>query len=381
MANFLSITREPLDVASITNSMFHEDCGAVSLFVGTTRNSFDGKMVLSLEYEAYETMALKELEKICDSVRSNWKDVVNIAIHHRLGLVAPKEASVVIAISSPHREDALKAVSYSIEHLKKSVPIWKKELYSDGDSNWKENKESCDKDNFIFLKTQICNEISVPNDLVQISVDKNEIKKRIACYLQKKRDEINQNNIIDYRSMPNYEKIDEGTHPNFPVENSCARVNTTVVKQDSSKCLLKVCRVKNASGPQIRPNYFHTLDKLMANKTPIKYVNEDSCCENISVIGKRKRLEPIEKHLFHKINYHLPMNLRLKQAEDRILRLESLSPEYWHFIVDANHSAKISVVDSKSIKDNVFTGQITYTAEDLNLLILGMHSSRNEEDI
>ncbi|XP_039950457.1 molybdopterin synthase catalytic subunit-like [Bactrocera tryoni] len=141
MANFLSITREPLDVAAITNSIFREDCGAVSIFVGTARNSFDGKMVHSLEYEAYEIMALKELEKICDAVRSHWKDVVNIAIHHRLGLVAPKEASVVIAISSPHREDALKAVSYSIEHLKKSVPIWKKKLYSDGDSNWKQNKE------------------------------------------------------------------------------------------------------------------------------------------------------------------------------------------------------------------------------------------------
>lgn len=71
----------------------------------------------------------------------------------------------------------------------------------------------------------------------------------------------------------------------------------------------------------------------MANESPIKYFNKDSCYEKISVIGKRKRMESIEQHLFHSSNYHLPMNLRLKQAEDRILHLESLSPEYWHFIV------------------------------------------------
>nr|XP_036224521.1 molybdopterin synthase catalytic subunit-like [Bactrocera oleae] len=243
------------------------------------------------------------------------------------------------------------------------------------------NSTTCDKGNFIFAKTQICTEISVPNDLVQIAVDKNEIKNRITCFLQKKREEINQNNVFDYRDTPNYAKIEEGIQPNFLLENLCARVNSTVVKQDSSKCLLKVCRVKNTSGPQIRPNHLDTLDKLMVNEAPIKYVNKDSCYENFAVIGKRKRMESIEQHLFHSTSYHLPMNLRLKQAEDRILRLESLSPEYCHFIVDANHSAKTSVVDTKSIKDNEFTGQVLYTAEDLNLLILDMHSARHNKDI
>ncbi|XP_054082109.1 molybdopterin synthase catalytic subunit isoform X3 [Zeugodacus cucurbitae] len=239
MANFISITREPLDVATITNSVVHESCGAVSTFVGTTRNSFEGKIVRSLEYEAYESMAEKELKNICADVRSKWQDVVNIAIHHRLGVVAPKEASVVIAISSHHRQAALESVSYAIEHLKKSVPIWKKELYADGDSNWKENKESINKVKFIFPKTQIRNEISVPNELVQIAVDKIEIKNRITCYLQKKRDEINENNIMDYRNIDNFGKIDKGTHHNILLENSCARVNSFVVKQNSSKCLLK----------------------------------------------------------------------------------------------------------------------------------------------
>lgn len=86
-------------------------------------------------------MAKKELQKICDTLRFRWQDVINIAIYHRLGLVAPKEASVVIAISSPHRQASLDAVSYAIDELKKKVPIWKKELYHNGDSDWKQNKE------------------------------------------------------------------------------------------------------------------------------------------------------------------------------------------------------------------------------------------------
>lgn len=97
--------------------------------------------VVSLEYEAYEPMALKSLENICKEIRENWKDVHGIAIYHRLGLVPVKEASVIIAVSSPHRQSSLDATSYAIEALKKNVPIWKKELYSDNAASWKANKE------------------------------------------------------------------------------------------------------------------------------------------------------------------------------------------------------------------------------------------------
>ncbi|XP_017475538.1 PREDICTED: molybdopterin synthase catalytic subunit [Rhagoletis zephyria] len=141
MANFLLITRDPLDVGAISTLVSHEKCGAISLFVGTTRNSFEGKTVCSLEYEAYEPMAYKELQNICAELRSRWQDIMNIAMYHRLGLVAPKEASVVVAIASPHRQASLDAVAYAIEQLKKKVPIWKKEMYDNGDSDWKENKE------------------------------------------------------------------------------------------------------------------------------------------------------------------------------------------------------------------------------------------------
>lgn len=99
---------------------------------------------MTLEYEAYDVMALKSLNKICDNMRDRWSDIKHIALYHRLGLVPVKEASVIIAVSSPHRQTSLDAVQYGIEELKKSVPIWKKEIYggaNEGTSAWKENKE------------------------------------------------------------------------------------------------------------------------------------------------------------------------------------------------------------------------------------------------
>lgn len=81
---------------------------------------------------------------MCDEIRTKWSDVKHIAIYHRLGVVPVKECSVIIAISSPHRQSSLEAVAFAIEELKKSVPIWKKEIYggeNEGSSIWKENKE------------------------------------------------------------------------------------------------------------------------------------------------------------------------------------------------------------------------------------------------
>lgn len=106
--------------------------------------SFEFYKVLSLKYEAYDKMADKMLNKICDNIREKWTDVRHIALYHRLGLVPIKESSVVIAISSPHRQDSLEAVQFAIDELKRTVPIWKKEIYGgdfEGTELWKENKE------------------------------------------------------------------------------------------------------------------------------------------------------------------------------------------------------------------------------------------------
>lgn len=102
--------------------------------------------MLTLEYEAYDAMAVKALTKICENIRSKWNSTKHIAIHHRLGIVPVKEASVIIAISSPHRQDSLESIQYAIDELKRTVPIWKKEVYggiNEGTSMWKENEE-CD---------------------------------------------------------------------------------------------------------------------------------------------------------------------------------------------------------------------------------------------
>lgn len=138
---FLKLTHAKLSAEEISNLVSTPTCGAISIFVGTTRNNFEGKGVINLEYEAYESMAIKSLQSLCNDIRSQWKEIENIAIYHRLGTVPVKEASIVIAISSPHRLDAMQAVQWCIDNVKKSVPIWKKEIYEGQTDSWKENKE------------------------------------------------------------------------------------------------------------------------------------------------------------------------------------------------------------------------------------------------
>ncbi|OSX71731.1 hypothetical protein BU14_0505s0011 [Porphyra umbilicalis] len=114
--------------------------GAVSTFVGTTRGTFQGKVVVRLEYEAYEAMAIKQLSALCATVRAKHPAVLHMAVHHRLGVVDVGQASVVISVSSPHRREAIEACHFAIDELKATVPIWKREVYADG-STWKANCE------------------------------------------------------------------------------------------------------------------------------------------------------------------------------------------------------------------------------------------------
>jgi molybdopterin synthase catalytic subunit len=95
-----------------------------------------------LEYEAYEEMAVKEMEKLCATARAAHPEVTHVVVHHRLGIVPVGEASVIIAVSSPHRKEAIECCHFTIDTLKAKVPIWKKELYSEGDPEWKKNKEA-----------------------------------------------------------------------------------------------------------------------------------------------------------------------------------------------------------------------------------------------
>jgi molybdopterin synthase catalytic subunit len=113
-------------------SAFRPDCGAVATFVGTTRvdESSDAR-VEYLEYEAYRPMANNKLEEIGAEIRNRW-EVGHVSIVHRLGRVDPGEPSVVIVVAAPRRGAAFEASRYAIERIKEIVPIWKREVWSDG---------------------------------------------------------------------------------------------------------------------------------------------------------------------------------------------------------------------------------------------------------
>ncbi|PNW80549.1 hypothetical protein CHLRE_07g322250v5 [Chlamydomonas reinhardtii] len=137
---FCEVTSDPLDISRYVELVADPGAGAISTFTGVTRNNFQGKTVIKLDYEAYTPMALKKLQELAHQVTNKWS-VCKVAIAHRVGTVLVGEPSVIIAVSSAHRRESLEAVHWAIDELKASVPIWKKEFFEDG-SVWKENEES-----------------------------------------------------------------------------------------------------------------------------------------------------------------------------------------------------------------------------------------------
>jgi molybdopterin synthase catalytic subunit len=131
------LQHDAIDPSALLRAVGDDGNGAALLFVGLTRDHFDGRPVVRLEYEAYEPLALKELEAIGAELQARHPGA-RVAIVHRLGLVPTGQASVMIAVSTPHRGECYEASRYAIEALKERVPIWKKEVYADG-SAWKAN--------------------------------------------------------------------------------------------------------------------------------------------------------------------------------------------------------------------------------------------------
>jgi molybdopterin synthase catalytic subunit len=125
----IRLVREPIDLLSL-QAVSPAD-GAVCLFVGVVRNENGGRPVLHLEYEAYEDMALPLMEELAQETRRRWP-VTDVRLVHRLGGLAIGEASVAVAVASPHRAEAFAACRFVIDTLKATVPIWKKEFYADG---------------------------------------------------------------------------------------------------------------------------------------------------------------------------------------------------------------------------------------------------------
>lgn len=129
------IVTDPINPEQYRAAVLHAGAGAVTVFTGHVREWTNGIRTLYLEYEAYESMAVKKLAEIGEDVQMRWPGT-KIAIAHRIGRLEISDIAVVIAVSSPHRHTAYKANEYAIDQIKKNVPIWKKEIWENG-QEWK----------------------------------------------------------------------------------------------------------------------------------------------------------------------------------------------------------------------------------------------------
>ncbi|WP_077325066.1 molybdenum cofactor biosynthesis protein MoaE [Virgibacillus siamensis] len=133
------ITDKPINIDNCIKKVVRPEAGAVNTFIGTVREFTEGKRTLYLEYQAYVSMAEKKLEQIGAEIRERWGNT-DTAIVHRVGHLDISDVAVVIAVSTPHRNDAFEASRYAIERIKEIVPIWKKENWEDG-TKWIGNQK------------------------------------------------------------------------------------------------------------------------------------------------------------------------------------------------------------------------------------------------
>jgi molybdopterin synthase catalytic subunit len=126
------VTEEPLSLEAVVAEVADERAGGIATFTGTVRRQSRGREVTRLEYEAYAEMAEEVMAKLAGDLRERY-DLCSVAIHHRVGRLEVGESSVAIAVSAPHRQDALAACREAIDTLKETVPLWKKEVYEGGE--------------------------------------------------------------------------------------------------------------------------------------------------------------------------------------------------------------------------------------------------------
>jgi MoaE-MoaD fusion protein len=138
--DFFEITTVSLDVGEIARRSVPENCGATITLDGYVRQFTKGRETLYLIYEGYESMALKQMQKLIEAAKQQF-EIAAVGIVHRLGRLEIGETSVVISVAAPHRKDAFAACQWLITELKRTVPIWKKEVYADGEE-WIEGEET-----------------------------------------------------------------------------------------------------------------------------------------------------------------------------------------------------------------------------------------------
>ncbi|MEM1325204.1 MAG: molybdenum cofactor biosynthesis protein MoaE [Bacteroidota bacterium] len=128
----IQIKEEPLSVDECYQLVQDGAAGGTSLFVGTVRDATKGRTVVRLDFEAYTPMAISEMQKIATTAVERWQ-VQKMCIHHRIGSLTVGEIAVIIAVATPHRKAAFETCQYAIDTLKETVPIWKKEIFGDGE--------------------------------------------------------------------------------------------------------------------------------------------------------------------------------------------------------------------------------------------------------
>ena len=131
----IRLTRDAIDYHALTEQVRRPDCGGVALFLGTVRDLTGAQVTVALDYEAYPEMAEKKLAQVEQETRARWP-VGEMGLVHRLGHLDVGEVSVAVAVACPHRGEAFEACRYAIDRLKEIVPIWKKENWADGTTEW-----------------------------------------------------------------------------------------------------------------------------------------------------------------------------------------------------------------------------------------------------
>ncbi|KAF9304248.1 Molybdopterin synthase catalytic subunit [Mortierella antarctica] len=144
--DFVKITADVISLDEVAKLVRDPKAGAISTFSGMTRDNFEDKEVKTLAYEAYAPMAEQTMKQLINNARAKWNDLIHVAIYHKVGDCPVGETSVVIAVSSGHRRQGLEATAWLIDELKVQIPIWKKEIYTnggpegtDGGEVWKAN--------------------------------------------------------------------------------------------------------------------------------------------------------------------------------------------------------------------------------------------------
>ena len=132
-----TITTEKIEADALFEGILQPGYGAVVTFAGTVRDSTDGRRTLRLEYEAYAEMAEAKMREVGEEIHARW-DIGDVAMIHRVGTLEIGEISILISVAAPHRKNAFEACSYAIDRVKQVVPVWKKEIWADGEREWVE---------------------------------------------------------------------------------------------------------------------------------------------------------------------------------------------------------------------------------------------------